>query len=103
MLQLKLAKPKLGSDISSTAVWDFSARTLHCKNLIYRKILYHGKAKRVMMCLCVCVCVYIYIYIYVFVSLWYKCTHAYFTSRKVCVYVLYVFCLVCFKASLYVL
>jgi len=63
MLQLKLAKPKLGSDISSTAVWDFSARTLHCKNLIYRKILYHGKAKRVMMCLCVCVCVYIYMFL----------------------------------------
>jgi len=45
----------MGGDISSTADWDFSARTLHYKNLIYRKILYHGKAKRVMMCVCVCV------------------------------------------------
>jgi hypothetical protein len=55
VVQLKIAKPKLGSDISSTTDGDNSARTWHCKNLIYRKILYLGKVKRVRMHCCVTV------------------------------------------------
>ena len=98
MLQLKLAKPKLGSEISSTADWDFSARTLHCKNLIYRKILYHGKAKRVRMCVCVCVCVCMFLCICGVNACMHISLH-----EKFVFYVLYVFCLVCSKASLYVL
>ena len=94
MLQLKLAKPKLGSDISFTPDWDFSARPLHCKNLIYRKILYHGKAKRVRMCMC--------LYMFLCHCGVNACMHI-LLHEKFVLYVLYVFWLVCCKASLYVL